>query len=139
MSKSKWIHSTPSSTPPAQLDNAKWELNQTTVRAPSDGYVTNIGLRKGARVTSLPLAPAMAFIDTPHTAIGVVIAQIDARYVEPGQPVELTFKFAPGMIYSGRVERVLQAIATGQIQTSGMAVARDAGSVIAVRDPRDAR
>jgi multidrug resistance efflux pump len=107
----------------AQLDNAKWELDQTIVRAPSDGYVTNIGLRKGARVTSLPLAPAMAFIDTSHTVVGVEIAQIDARYVEPGQPVELTFKFAPGMIYSGKVERVLQAIATGQVQASGAAVA----------------
>jgi len=107
----------------AQLDNAKWELDQTTVHAPSDGYVTNIGLRKGARVTSLPLAPAMAFIDTSHTVVGVQIAQIDARYVEPGQPVELTFKFAPGMIYAGKVERVLQAIATGQVQASGLAVA----------------
>jgi multidrug resistance efflux pump len=107
----------------AQLDDAQWELDQTTVRAPADGYVTNIGLRKGARVTSLPLAPAMAFIDTSQTVVGVEIAQIDARYVAPGQPVELTFKFAPGAIYTGKVERVLQAIATGQVHASGAALA----------------
>ncbi len=107
----------------AQLDGAKWNLDKTVVRAPADGYVTNLALRKGARVASLPLAPVMAFIDTSETIIGVEIPQIDARYVEPGQPVELTFKFMPGTIYTGKVESVLQAIAAGQVQTSGTAVA----------------
>jgi multidrug resistance efflux pump len=92
------------------------------VRAPADGYVTNVALRKGARVANLPLAPAMAFIDTSETIIGVEISQINARYVEPGQPVEVTFKFMPGKVYTGKVEAVLQAIATGQVQTSGTAV-----------------
>jgi RND family efflux transporter MFP subunit len=105
-----------------QLEGAQWNLDKTTVRAPADGYVTNLALRKGARVANLPLSPVMAFIDTSNTIIGVEINQIDARYVLPGQEVEVTFKFAPGMIYGGRVESVLQAIATGQTQTSGVAV-----------------
>jgi RND family efflux transporter MFP subunit len=106
----------------AQLESAKWNLDKTTVRAPADGYVTNLGLRKGARVASLPLAPVMAFIDTSDTIIGVAIPQIDARYIEPGQPAEVTFKFMPGKVYRGKVESILQAIATGQIQTTGQAV-----------------
>ncbi len=106
----------------AQLEGAKWNLDKTVVQAPADGYVTNLALRKGARVANLPLAPVMAFIDTSDTLIGVEIAQIDARYVEPGQPTEVTFKFMPGKVYSGRVESILQAIATGQVQTSGLAV-----------------
>jgi len=106
----------------AQLDGAKWNLDKTTVRAPGDGYVTNVALRKGARVANLPLAPVMAFIDTSDTLIGVAIAQIDARYIEPGQPAEVTFKFMPGKVYGGKVESILQAIATGQVQTSGLAV-----------------
>ncbi|EKS42256.1 HlyD family secretion protein [Afipia broomeae] len=105
----------------AQLDGAKWNLDKTTVRAPGDGYVTNLALRKGARVANLPLAPVMAFIDTSDTIVGVEIAQNDARYIRPGQAVELTFKFIPGKIYTGKVESVLQAIATGQAQTSGTA------------------
>jgi multidrug resistance efflux pump len=107
----------------AQLDGARWNLEKTVIRAPADGYVTNLALRKGARVTNLPLSPVMAFIDTSETIIGVEIAQIDARYIAVGQPAELTFKFAPGAIYTGRVESILQAIATGQVQTSGAAVA----------------
>jgi multidrug resistance efflux pump len=106
----------------AQLAGAKWNLEKTVVRAPADGYVTNLALRKGARVANLPLSPVMAFIDTSETLIGVEIAQIDARYVQPGQPVELTFKFAPGKVYPGKVDTVLQAISTGQVQTSGAAV-----------------
>ena len=106
----------------AQLEGAKWNLDKTVVQAPADGYVTNLALRKGARVANLPLAPVMAFIDTSDTLIGVEIAQIDARYVEPGQTTEVTFKFMPGKVYSGRVESILQAIATGQVQTSGLAV-----------------
>jgi RND family efflux transporter MFP subunit len=106
----------------AQLEGAKWNLDKTVVHAPADGYVTNLALRKGARVANLPLAPVMAFIDTSDTLIGVEISQNDARYVAPGQPVEVTFKFMPGRVYSGKVESILQAIATGQVQTSGLAV-----------------
>jgi multidrug resistance efflux pump len=39
-----------------------------------------------------------------------------------GQPAEVTFKFMPGRVHSGRVEGVLQAVASGQVQTSGLAV-----------------
>ena len=107
----------------AELQGAKYNLDKTTVRAPADGYVTNLALRKGARVGNLPLSPAMAFIDISDTLIGVEIDQIDARYVAPGQQVEVTFKFVPGHVYTGKVESILQAIASGQAQTSGTAVA----------------
>jgi len=105
----------------AQLDSAKWNLDKTTVRAPADGYVTNVALRKGARVTAQ--SPVMAFIDTSATIFAVAIPQINARYIETGQPVEVTFKILPGAVYTGRVETILQAIASGQTQTSGLAVA----------------
>src|SRR5262249_14214809 len=42
----------------AQVEGAKYNLDKTTVRAPADGYVTNLALRKGARVGNLPLSPA---------------------------------------------------------------------------------
>lgn len=106
----------------AQLDGANWNLEKTVVRAPADGFVTNVALRVGARVASLPLSPAMAFIDTSETIIGVEIPQTAARYVQVGQPVEMTFKVRPGRIFTGKVDTVLRALATGQVQTSGSAV-----------------
>ena len=104
----------------AQLDGAKWNLEKTTVVAPADGYVTNLTLRKGARVTGQ--SPVMAFIDTSEVLLGAEIAQVDARYIETGQKAEVTFKTFPGQVYTGRVETVLQAIATGQAAVSGLAV-----------------
>jgi multidrug resistance efflux pump len=105
-----------------QLEAAQWNFDKTVVRAPADGYVTNLALRKGARVGNLPLSPAMAFIDTSDTIIGVEINQINARYIVPGQNVEVTLKFMPGRVHAGKVESILQAIASGQTETSGSAV-----------------
>jgi RND family efflux transporter MFP subunit len=105
-----------------QLQGAQWNLDKTVVRAPADGYVTNVGLRKGARVANLPLSPVMAFIDTSDTRVVVEINQIDARYIAPGQEVEIAFKFVPGQVFTGKVESILQAVATGQAPVSGTAV-----------------
>ena len=107
----------------AELEGAKYNLDKTTVRAPAEGYVTNLALRKGARVANLPLSPVMAFIDTSDTRVVVNINQIDARYIAPGQNVEITFKFLPGRVYTAKVESILQAIASGQAEASGTAVA----------------
>jgi RND family efflux transporter MFP subunit len=105
----------------AQIEGARWNLDKTVVRAPADGYVTNLALRKGARVANLPLTPVMAFIDTSDTLIGVEVAQADSRFIAPGQDVEITFKFLPGQIHTAKVLAVLQAISTGQVQASGLA------------------
>jgi RND family efflux transporter MFP subunit len=105
-----------------QLLGAKYNLDQTVVRAPSDGYVTNVGLMKGARVANLPLSPVMAFIDTAETVVGVEIAQIYTRYIVPGQEVEVTFKLFPGQVFDGKVDAVLQATSTGQVLATGTAV-----------------
>lgn len=105
----------------AELEGAEWNLDKTTVYAPAAGYVTNLALRKGARVTTD--APVMAFIDTADALFGAEIPQIYARFIEPGQSVEVTFKVFPGAVYTGRVQAVLQAIATGQTQPGGLAIA----------------
>src|ERR1700722_12448626 len=44
----------------AQLDPAEWELHQTTIHAPSDGYVASMSLAIGSR--AVPLRAAMSFI-----------------------------------------------------------------------------
>lgn len=99
-----------------QLENARWNLDKTTVRAPSDGFVTNVALRTGARVGG---APVMAFVETSRTGLAVEIAQNNVRYIKPGQNAEIAFKIAPGTIYTGKVQTVVQAISTGQVLPSG--------------------
>jgi multidrug resistance efflux pump len=68
----------------------------------------------------------MAFIETSETVIGVEIAQINARNIEPGQPAEITFKYLPGRTFPGKVDTVLQAVSGGQVLVSGQAVTPNA-------------
>ena len=48
----------------AQLETAKWHLDQTTVRSPCDCYVINLALRPGAFVAALPVAAVMTLVET---------------------------------------------------------------------------
>ena len=104
----------------AQLEGAQWNLDKTVVQAPADGYVTNLALRKGARVANLPLAPVMAFIDTSRHDHRRRDRRRSTRAMSRrASKSRSPSSSAPGQIYAGKVESVLQAVATGQAQTSG--------------------
>lgn len=103
----------------AELEQAEWNLNETIVRAPSDGYATYVALRPGQRVVTFPLQPAMTFIDTSRHLVGVQIQQIYQRHLRIGQPVEMAFKVRPGKIYKGKVKFIYQVTNEGQTVISG--------------------
>lgn len=115
----------------AQLENAEYNLRETVVRAPADGFVTNIVLRPGMRTSNLPLYNAMAFIDTSETGLIAQIHQIYARYIEPGQEVEISFKTRPGRVYPGKVRFLLPVTAQGQAAGTGMGTAVQSVQTIA--------
>ncbi|MEQ9694018.1 biotin/lipoyl-binding protein [Shimia sp. SDUM112013] len=128
----------------ARLEQAEWELDQTIVRAPGDGYVTNLALAVGQRVVSLPLAPSMAFVDTSESTAVAQIHQIYLRHVTPGQPVEVAMKTRPGEIIPAVVDQIIPAASGGQAQVSGnIGAARQVGAEpflvrLAPVDPEDA-
>ena len=105
----------------AQIANAEYNLAETVVRAPSDGYVTNVALRPGARVSNLPFFQAMSFVDTSEVLLGAQVPQTFARHIEAGQEAEVTLKVHPGRTYPATVESVLPATAQGQMPLSGFA------------------
>ncbi len=105
----------------AQVANAEYNLQETVVRAPSDGMVTNVALRPGARVSNLPFYRAMAFIDTSETILGAQILQNFARNIEPGQEAEVTFKVRPGKVFPAKVMYMLSVTAQGQLPVTGLA------------------
>jgi multidrug resistance efflux pump len=101
------------------LDQARWNLDQTIVRAPGDGYVTNMALSVGQRVVSLTFAPAMAYVDTTEAGPVAQIQQIYLRHIQPGQQVEIAMKTYPGKLIFGTVDHVIPAVSGGQAQVSG--------------------
>jgi len=107
----------------ARLDNALWKLDQTVVRAPADGYVTQLLLTPGIYVVPLPLVPSMVFIAHQERILAAAFRQISVQRIKPGYEVEVAFHALPGTIIRGKVLRVLPAMAAGQASPSGTLIA----------------
>lgn len=101
----------------AQLENATWELEQTTIKAPSDGYVGGMSLSVGAR--AVPLKAAMSFIVAGDTAIVGVFDQAGYVSIRAGAPVRLVFANQPGKVFHARMGIAAQGIGQGQVAVSG--------------------
>jgi len=104
----------------AQLDKAQYDLEQTTVRAPGSGIVTNVeALQEGARVVSAPFTQTLAFVEDNNRPVFAQIQQGYLRYVKIGQSTEIAFKMYPGEVFSATVEAILPGSALGQTGPSG--------------------
>jgi multidrug resistance efflux pump len=101
----------------AQLENAQWELDQTTIRAPGDGYVSAMTLAVGAR--AVPLRAALSFILADETMIVGIFDQNGFKNIKRGAPVKLAFVNRPGAVYNSAIADVLQGIGQGQVAVSG--------------------
>lgn len=104
----------------SQLGKALFDLEQTTVRAPSDGYVVGMTLKPGQRVAAFPVRTWMSFVPMDEVSVALGIPQYVVRHVEPGQKVEVVFKLHPGKVFSATVEKLVQINEQGQLQPSGI-------------------
>lgn len=103
----------------AQVDNARWQLEETVVRAPADGYVLNLQLRPGGFVTSVPLASSMAFVSYESNDVLASFSQSAVRRISVGNQVEIVFKNRPGEVFSGSVVRIVGFSGQAQLSASG--------------------
>jgi multidrug resistance efflux pump len=101
----------------ADLHNAEYNLSETDVVAPTDGYVTQLFLRPGMTVS--PATPAMVFIHSADNIFGASFPQKALQRVHAGDEAEIAFDAIPGRVFRGRVSVVADAIAQGQVQASG--------------------
>ena len=102
----------------AQLENAKWDLEQTTTRSPCDCYVVNLQLRPGGFVAALPVAPVMSLVETTGTVVALY-RQNELHQVEPGNEAEFALDTYPGRIIKAKVNSIIWASGAGQVQVSG--------------------
>jgi multidrug resistance efflux pump len=102
----------------AQLENARWELEQTTTLSPCDCYVVNLQLRPGAFVAGVPFNAVMSLVE----AEGQVVAlfhQNELHQVKPGNEAEFTLYTNPGRVVKARVDSIIWAQGQGQLPQSG--------------------
>ncbi len=97
----------------AELDNAKWELAQTTVRAPSDGTAINLQLRTGAAIAPFPAFPAVTWVENDYTVIAL-FHQNELHQVKPGDEAEIVLLTNPGEVIKAKVDSIVWAQGQGQ-------------------------
>ncbi len=104
----------------AQLRNARWELDRTEIRAPSDGKVVALMLRPGQRVGSLAVRSWMAFVEDGSRKLVVGIPQSRLRHVQKGQPAEIVLRLYPGKVFKATVGEIIDINAAAQLQATGI-------------------
>jgi len=102
----------------AQLESAKWDLEQTTTRSPCDCYVINLALRPGGFVAALPVAPVMTLVEATGTVVALYY-QNELHQVAPGNEAEFALYTYPGRIIKAKVNSIVWAQGAGQIQVTG--------------------
>jgi multidrug resistance efflux pump len=104
-----------------ELADAQYDLEQTVVRAPAGGFVTQVALRPGLYVVPAPFRPAMVFVNDSQRDRVLVAAfqQNGLQRVRAGDEAEVLFKGIPGRVFKAKVRLVIDAIAAGQLQATG--------------------
>lgn len=103
----------------ALLDKARWDLEQTVVRAPTDGYVPQNVLRPGQMATAIALRPLMMFVVGEQPTLVATFPQKVLSDIKPGMKGEAVFKQYPGRSFKVKVRRVMTAIREGELDASG--------------------
>lgn len=103
----------------AMLDKARWDLDQTVVRAPTDGYVPQVVLKPGQMAVPIPVKPLMVFIPGDRPTLIATFPQKVISDLKPGMHGEVIFKAYPGRSFKVTVRRVLTAVHEGELDASG--------------------
>jgi multidrug resistance efflux pump len=106
----------------AELADAQYDLDQTVVRAPTPGFVTQMGLRPGMYVVPAPFRPVMSFIHDKDRTLSAAFQQNSLQRVRAGDEAEVAFDAVPGRVFKGKVRTLVDAIASGQLQATGLLI-----------------
>ncbi|UPQ90210.1 HlyD family secretion protein [Vibrio sinaloensis] len=102
-----------------ELRQAEFDLEQTVVRAPTDGFATQLALRPGVMAVPLPLAPVMTFVHSEELYYTAAFRQNSLQRLQPGYEAEFLFRALPGKVFKGEVVEIIPAIGESQFQARG--------------------
>lgn len=105
-----------------QLALAKYNVEESVVRAPCDGYATNIQLVPGAVVSAA--ASVLPFVcERDESNLGMVVASfMQGPYlrINEGDYAEVVFPMYPGQVFPGKVLTTIDLASQGQLSASGL-------------------
>ena len=98
----------------AQLQQAQFYLDNTTMKAPEDGRIVNLQVRPGMVSGILRIGGIAALIASADRYLLATYFQENLKYVHPGQFAEIAFNLYPGQIFKGHVDSIWKANGQGQ-------------------------
>jgi len=103
----------------AQLAQAQYYLDNTTMVAPEDGRVVNLQVRPGMVAGDYRAGAIASFICDEGRYLLANYNQESLKYVTNGQPVEVALNMYPGQIFPAKVEAIWKVNSVGQLLPSG--------------------
>ena len=98
----------------AELQQAQFYLDNTTMKAPEDGRIVNLQVRPGMVSGILRVGGIAALIASADRYVLATYFQENLKYVKPGQYAEIAFNLYPGQIFKGHVDSIWKANGVGQ-------------------------
>jgi multidrug resistance efflux pump len=98
----------------AQLLQARYYLDNTTLTAPEDGRIVNLQVRPGMVSGIYRIGGIAALIADKDRYLLATYFQENLKYVRVGQPVEVAFDLYPGQVFAGKVDSIWMANGSGQ-------------------------
>jgi multidrug resistance efflux pump len=103
----------------AELDQARYYLDNTLMVAPEDGTLINLQVRPGMVAGEFRAGAIATFICDADRYLLANYFQENLKYVKPGQTAEVAIDLYPGQIFQGKVEAIWQGNGHGQMLPSG--------------------
>jgi len=98
----------------SELDRARWNLQQTTITAPTDGWITNLTLRPGNYATAG--SPLFALVDSHSYYVVGYFEETKLRHIRPGAAAQVVL-YSNGARLQGQVDSIGRAIYDQSIET----------------------
>ncbi|MEI6084708.1 MAG: biotin/lipoyl-binding protein [Verrucomicrobiota bacterium] len=103
----------------AELDQARYYLDNTTLLAPEDGHIINLQVRPGMVAGDYRVGAIASFICDADRYLLAAYFQETLKYMTNNQPVEVALDLYPGQIFRGKVASIWKASGEGQYLPSG--------------------
>ncbi|KTD65438.1 HlyD family secretion protein [Legionella shakespearei] len=88
----------------AELDQANYLMNHTTLVAPEDGYITNFNLRVGQYIKTGE--GLFALIETNRWWVVTRYRETAIRLIKPGDKAKIMIDMYPGKVFHGHVKSI---------------------------------
>lgn len=100
----------------ANLEQAKWSLTKTEVKAASDGYITNLQTRVGNYASAG--VPLVALVDIHSFYVQGYFEETKLRHIQVGKPAEVVL-YSGDQVLRGEVESLGRAIHDQSLEDGG--------------------